>query len=129
MEEDGIVSVWAGVFESNKDLWEYADDRNGWDIIAPFSQDFFGGTDIYPFDTDFWERSVHEFTEDPEVLVYPYSEGTAIGPKLKKLFPQGLNKAYNAAILVYNYRYDEGEYTRNPDAPVTFLGAVPYDED
>ena len=88
MEEDGIVSVWAGVFESNKDLWEYADDRNGWDIIAPFSQDFFGGTDIYPFDTDFWERSVHEFTEDPEVLVYPYSEGTAIGPKLKKLFPQ-----------------------------------------
>ena len=127
MEQEGIVSVWAGVFETDEALSEYFDNMSD---IPPFSQDFFGGCDIYPFDIDFSERSVHEFTTDPEVLVYHYSEGTAICPELKKLFPQGLEKPYNAAILLYNYKYDpEEEIIPNPNAPVTFLGAVPCDLD
>ncbi len=128
MEMEGIVSVWAGVFETDKALKEYFDDMPGRDI-PPFSRDFFDGCDIYPFDTDFSERSVHEFTLDPEALVCHYSEGTAIGPELKKLFPQGLEKPCNAAILVYNYKYDPEENTPTPNAPVTFLGAVPCDLD
>ena len=128
MEMEGIVSVWAGVFETDKALKEYFDDMPGRDI-PPFSRDFFDGCDIYPFDTDFSERSVHEFTLDPEALVSHYSEGTVIGPELKKLFPQGFEKPYNAAILVYNYKYDPEENTPNPNAPVTFLGAVSCDLD
>ena len=128
MEMEGIVSVWAGVFETDKALKEYFDDMPGRDI-PPFSRDFFDGCDIYPFDTDFSERSVHEFTLDPEALVCHYSEGTVIGPELKKLFPQGFEKPYNAAILVYNYKYDPEENTPNPNAPVTFLGAVSCDLD
>ena len=126
MEQEGIVSVWAGVFETDKALREYFDYMSD---IPPFSRDFFGGDDIYPFDIDFSERSVHEFTADPEVLVCHYSEGSAIGPELKKLFPQGLEKPCNAAILVYNYKYDPEEIIPNPNAPVTFLGAVPCDLD
>ncbi|WP_160668218.1 hypothetical protein [Colidextribacter sp. OB.20] len=72
---------------------------------------------------------MHEFTLDPEALVCHYSEGTVIGPELKKLFPQGFEKPYNAAILVYNYKYDPEENTSNPNAPVTFLGAVSCDLD
>ena len=53
----------------------------------------------------------------------------AIGEELKKLFPQGLEKPCNAAILVYNYEYDPEESTPNPNAPVTFLGAVSCDLD
>ena len=77
MEMEGIVSVWAGVFETDKALKEYFDDMPGRDI-PPFSRDFFDGCDIYPFDTDFSERSVHEFTLDPEALVCHYSEGTVM---------------------------------------------------
>ena len=128
MEMEGIVSVWAGVFETDKALREYFDYMPGRDI-PPFSQDFFDGCDIYPFDIDFSERSVHEFTVDPEVLVCHNSEGTDIGLELKKLFPQGLEKPCNAAILVYNYKYDPEDGTPNPNAPVTFLGAVPCDLD
>ena len=128
MEQEGIVSVWAGVFETDKALREYFDYMDERDI-PPFSQDFFDGCDIYPFDIDFSERSVHEFTSDPEALVCHYSEGTAIGPELKKLFPHGLKKPCNAAILVYNYEYDPEESAPNPNAPVTFLGAVPCDLD
>ncbi len=135
MEQEGIVSVWAGIFETDQALREYASETNisfdgeGKETVSSFSRDFFGGTDIWPFDTDFWERGLHEFTEDPEALVLPFSEGTAIGPALKKYFPHGLGKSCNAAILVYNYQYDYGEYACNPSAPVTFLAAVPYDED
>ncbi len=128
MEQEGIVSVWAGVFETDRALREYFDGMAGRDI-CPFSQDFFGGCDIYPFDIDFSERSVHELTTDPEALACHYSEGSAIGPELKKLFPEGLEKPCNAAILVYNYKYDLEESTPNPHAPVTFLGAVPCDLD
>lgn len=128
MEQEGIVSVWAGVFETDKALREYFDYMAERDI-PPFSQDFFEGCDIYPFDIDFSERSVHEFTSDPEALVCHYSEGTAIGSELKKLFPHGLKKPCNAAILVYNYEYDPEESAPNPNAPVTFLGAVPCDLD
>lgn len=128
MEQEGIVSVWAGVFETDQALKEYFDDIAGRDI-SPFSLDFFDGCDIYPFDIDFSERSVHEFTTDPEALVCHYSEGTAIGPELKKLFPQGLKQPCNAAILVYNYKYDPEENGFNLNAPVTFLGAVPCDLD
>ena len=135
MERDGIVSVWAGIFETDIALMEYANEMNisfdseGTETVSAFSRDFFDGTDAWPFDTDFWERSLHEFTDDPEVLVLPFSEGTAIGPALKRHFPHGLEKTYNAAILVYNYEYDYDEYVRNPSAPVTFLAAVPYDGD
>ena len=90
MERDGIVSVWAGIFETDKALMEYANEMNisfdseGAETVSSFSRDFFDGTDAWPFDTDFWERSLHEFTDDPEVLVLPFSEGTAIGPALKR---------------------------------------------
>ncbi|NCE65722.1 hypothetical protein D1159_14355 [Pseudoflavonifractor sp. 524-17] len=128
MEEEGVVSIWAGVFETEEALMAYAAeegyDCEGNEIISPFNRDFFGGEDLWPFDPDFWERALVAPTPDPEALVRPFSEGTAIGPALKKIFPQGLEKAYNAAILVYNYQYGS-ESACHPNAPVTFLGAVP----
>ena len=131
MEQEGMVSVWAGFFENEEALWAYAAEE-GYDEeenpkISPFNRDFFGGEDLWPFDPDFWERDMVAPTTDVEALVEPFSEGTAIGPALKELFPHGLDRPCNAAILVYNYLY-EGE-SPNPGAPVQFLGAVPYDED
>lgn len=131
MEQEGIVSVWAGFFKNEEALMDYAAEE-GYDNednpeISPFNRDFFGGEDLWPFDPDFWERSMGETTTDVNNLVERFSEGMFIGQELKKLFPKGLDKAYNAAILVYNYKYDPKESKPNPDAPVTFLGAVPYD--
>lgn len=133
MKQEGIVSVWAGFFENEDILMAYAAeegyDSEGKPEISPFNQDFFGGEDLWPFDPDFWERDLVEATTDVEDLVEPFSEGTTIGEGLKELFPQGLEKPCNAAILVYNYEYDPEESTPNPNAPVTFLGAVPCDLD
>ncbi len=131
MEQEGMVSVWAGFFKNEEALMDYAAeegyDSEGIPAISAFNQDFFGGEDLWPFDPDFWERDMVETTTDVEALVEPFSEGTSIGPELKKLFPDGLSKAYNAAILVYNYQYDPTESRPNPHAPVTFLGTVPCD--
>lgn len=132
-EQEGIVSVWAGVFETDEDLMAYASEE-GYDdeekmIISPFNHDFFGGNTVWPFDPDFWERDLVDFTADPETLVLPFSKGEIIGPSLKKCFPNGLAKAYNAVILVYNYQYDLNISTCSPNAPVTFLASVPYQED
>ena len=132
MEQEGIVSVWAGVFESEAALLAYAAEE-GYDdtenpMISPFNRDFFGGEELWPFDPDFWERAMVVPTTDAAALVYPFSEGLTIGEALKEHFPQGLERPCNAAILVYNYQYEAEENDFNPDAPVTFLGAVPYDE-
>ena len=133
MEQEGIVSVWAGFFENEDILMAYAAeegyDSEGTPEISPFNQDFFGGEDLWPFDPDFWEQALVKTTTDVKALVEPFSEGLIIGEKLKELFPQGLEKPCNAAILVYNYKYDPEESAPNPNAPVTFLGAVPYDLD
>ena len=130
MEEDGVVSVWAGWFETAEALLEYAAeegcDQDGTPQISPFNRDFFDGEELWPFDPDFWERALVEPTADPEALLLSFSEGTAIGPALRERFPNGLGKTYNAAILVYNYRYDEPAHS--PDKPVMFLAAVPYDD-
>ena len=57
MEKEGIVSVWAGVFESEDALLEYAAedyyDDEGNEIVSSFNRDFFDG-EIWPFDPDFW---------------------------------------------------------------------------
>lgn len=128
MEKEGIVSVWAGVFESEDALLEYAAedyyDDEGNEIVSSSNRDFFDG-EIWPFDPDFWERGLVEITADPKKLVYHFSDGLTIGEGLKKCFPEGLENAYNAVILVYNYQYDGDD--SNQGAPVKFLAAVTYE--
>ena len=129
MEEEGRVSVWAGMFENEESLMAYAaedyyDDEDN-EILSPFNKDFFDGT-IWPFDPDFWERGLIEPTADPKALVFDFSYGGSVGAALKERFPQGLDESYNAVILVYDYRYDGTAY--NPSAPVRFLAAVPYEK-
>lgn len=112
-----MVSVWAGVLESEKALRDYFDLAGHG---APsFSRDFFGGCEMYPFDIDFSERGVHKFTADPKALLCPYSEGTAI---LKKLFRQGLEKPCNAAILIQVF---PGREHSQSQCAGGFSGAVP----
>lgn len=128
MEKEGIVSVWAGVFEDEEALMSYAAeeyyDDEGNEVVSPFSKDFFDG-EIWAFDPDFWERGFREMTTDPKTLVFHFSEGTTIGEGLQERFPDGLKDACNAAILVYNYEYDGNVDV--PSAPVRFLAAVPYE--
>lgn len=126
MEQEGMVSVWAGFFKDEDALMDYAAeegyDETGNPEISPFNQDFFGGEALWPFDPDFWERSLVEAATDVEALVSPFSEGLTIGAALKKCLPQGLEKPCNGAILAYNYKYDPEESA--PHAPATFLGLV-----
>lgn len=133
MEQEGMVSVWAGMFEDEEALMAYAAEE-GYDDeqepqISAFNRDFFGGEDVWPFDPDFWERDMVAPTTDVEALVFPFSEGLTIGEGLKELFPKGLEKPCNGVILVYNFEYEAEEGAYNPNAPVTFLGVVPYEED
>lgn len=128
VEKEGIVSVWTGKFENEEALMKYAAedyyDDEGNEVVSPFNKDFFHG-EMWPFDPDFWERGFSEVTADPETLVFHFSEGLTIGEGLKGLFPEGLEYACNAAILVYNYQYDGDADV--PGAPVKFLAAVPYE--
>lgn len=55
MEEEGIVSIWLGNFESRDALAAYAENRfrqneNG-EPVPSFTQDFFDG-DLWPFEPE-----------------------------------------------------------------------------
>lgn len=130
MEEDGIVSVWLGNFEDGAALRAYAADEyrdEEEDHISPFNRDFFDG-EIWPFDPDFWERDLAGSpSADPGELLEHFSYGYSVAESLKERFPEGLDKEYNAVILVYDFQYEDTP--KNPDAPVTFLAAVPYEKD
>ena len=95
--------------------------RRGTRRFPPLTR-IFCGEALWPFDPDFWERSLVEAATDVEALVSPFSEGLTIGAALKKCLPQGLEKPCNGAILAYNCKYDPEESA--PHAPATFLGLV-----
>ena len=64
MEKEGIVSVWAGVFEDEEALMSYAAeeyyDDEGNEVVSPFSKDFFDG-EIWAFDPDFYLNEYGQF--------------------------------------------------------------------
>ena len=125
MEEDGYVSIWLGNFEDDAALMAYADDdrrdENGSAIPSQFTVDFFDGK-IWSFDPDFWERGVTELSDNIAELVCPFAYGDTF--EVENI---ALNKAYNAVILVYDYKYEPSESSVN--ATVEFIAAVQYEKE
>ncbi len=59
-----------------------------------------------------------------ETLVEPFSEGVTIGEGLKEFFPQSLEKPCNAAILVYNYKYDPEKHPQSRWRGCSLMGVL-----
>ncbi len=128
MEEEGIVSIWLGNFENQDALTAYAEarfqrDENG-EPVSSFTQDFFNG-DLWPFEPDVFD---YEFiggaSQDPAVVAAPLGETMANA--LADLYPRGLDQAYNAILVVYDYVFEGSRYV--PGAPVRFAASIPYSE-
>lgn len=45
---------------------------------------------------------------------------------LADLYPRGLDQAYNAILVVYDYVFEGSRYV--PDAAVRFAASIPYSE-
>ncbi|MCI8803740.1 MAG: hypothetical protein HFG01_10450 [Oscillibacter sp.] len=128
MEEEGIVSIWLGNFENQDALTAYAEarfqrDENG-EPVSSFTQDFFNG-DLWPFEPDVFD---YEFiggtSQDPAVVAAPLGETMANA--LADLYPRGLDQAYNAILVVYDYVFEGSRYV--PGAPARFAASIPYSE-
>lgn len=128
MEEEGIVSIWLGNFESKEALESYAEARfkrneNG-EKVQSFTQDFFNG-DLWPFEPEVFD---YEFngapSQDPAVVAEPLGEELCAA--LAELYSKGLDQPYNAVIAVYDYQFEGSRHV--PGAPAQFVGSFSYIE-
>ena len=128
MEEEGIVSIWLGNFESRDALAAYAENRfrqneNG-EPVPSFTQDFFDG-DLWPFEPEVFDYELNEVaSENPAVVAEPL--GAAMAAALAELYPKGFEQSYNAVLAVYDYQFEGSRYV--PGAPARFAGSLSYIE-
>ena len=127
MEEEGIVSIWLGNFESEDELTAYAESRfkteEGDERVSSFTQDFFNG-DLWPFEPDVFDYEMTTASQDPATVAEPLGE--AMAKTLAEQYPHGLDQAYNAILAVYDYQFEGSRYV--PGAPVRFVGSFSYSE-
>ena len=125
MEEEGIVSIWLGNFESMEALALYAENRfkrneNG-EKVPSFTQDFFNG-DLWPFEPDVFDYEMTTASQDPATVAEPLGE--ALAASLAELYSKGFDQSYNAIIAVYDYQFEGSRYV--PGAPVRFIASLSY---
>ncbi len=128
MEEEGIVSIWLGNFESKEDLAFYAENRfkrnDKGEKVPSFTQDFFNG-DLWPFEPEVFDYEFNPAaSQDPAVVAEPLGEEMAAA--LAELYSKGLDQPYNAVIAVYDFQFEGSRYV--PGAPVRFVASLPYIE-
>lgn len=128
MEEEGIVSIWLGNFESKEDLAAYAEarfqrDENG-EAVSSFTQDFFNG-DLWPFEPEVFDYELNDAASaDPATVAEPLGE--ELSKALAEIYSKGFDQPYNAIIAIYDYQFEGSRYV--PGAPVRFVASLPYIE-
>ena len=128
MEEEGIVSIWLGNFESKEALTLYAENRfkrneNG-EKVPSFTQDFFGG-DLWPFEPEVFD---YEWNGDPsqDPLVVGAPLGEELCAALAEVYSKGFDQPYNAVLAVYDYQFEGSRHV--PGAPAQYVGSFSYIE-
>ena len=103
--EDGYVSIWLGMCDSYDELNEYLAatyDEDGDAINSRFAEDF-----QFYFDDDFREADVaDEASGDIEELLEGFSAYDTFIDEAKASFGNPLAQLYNAAVLLYDFKYD-----------------------
>ena len=128
MEEEGIVSIWLGNFDSQEALAFYAENRfkrneNG-EKVPSFTQDFFNG-DLWPFEPDVFDYELNAAAStDPAEIAEPLGE--VLAQALAEQYPNGFDQPYNAIIAVYDYQFEGSRHV--PGAPARFVGSFAYIE-
>jgi hypothetical protein len=106
------ISIWLGDIADEMELDDYLGDR--------FASDF--GFDIYAPDGP--ECSVQEETNVHSLLQGFSQWRQFVDAAVEKAAAAGVERA-SAAIVFYNFEYDPS-LVQNEDAPMRFIGTVPY---
>ena len=112
MEEEGIVSIWLGNFDSQEALAFYAENRfkrneNG-EKVPSFTQDFFNG-DLWPFEPDVFDYELNAApSQDPAVVAAPLGE--TLAAPVAELYSKGFYQPDNAILAVYDYQFEGSRY-------------------
>lgn len=128
MEEEGIVSIWLGNFETREALATYAENRfkrnEKGERVPSFTQDFFNG-DLWPFEPDVFDYELNDApSRDPLVVAAPLGE--ALASAVAELYSKGFDQPYNAILAVYDYQFEGSRHV--PGAPAQFVGSFSYIE-
>lgn len=126
MEEEGIVSIWLGNFETQEALTSYAENRfkrnEKGEKVPSFTQDFFGG-DLWPFEPDVFDYELNDApSQDPLVVAAPLGE--ALASAVAEVYSKGFDQPYNAILAVYDYQFEGSRHV--PGAPAQFVGSFAY---
>lgn len=125
MQQEGMVSLWAGHADSASALEDYLKtsySEDG-DLIPSSLANDFG---ISYYDEDFREaRHYDKPLQSISDLLRDYSYDNMVIPKFVQLLGESLPMAVNAVVLLYNYKHDS-EVEVNASGPVTlrFMGTV-----
>ncbi len=126
MEEEGIVSIWLGNFDTQEALTAYAEARfkqnEDGENVQSFTQDFFNG-DLWPFEPEVFDYELNAAAStDPAEIAEPLGE--VLAQALAEQYPNGFDQPYNAIIAVYDYQFEGSCYV--PGAPVRFVASLSY---
>lgn len=129
MEKQGYVSLWIGHIRDEMKMQRYTEliytDEDC--LPSPFLADFHIA--MYDYDEDFLEAIAHDREHGClQSLIEGCSYDEDIIPQFEKLFETTLDEKTNAAILVYNFRYDgRVEEVVHRDCAFQFVGSVVYE--
>ena len=125
MQQEEMVSLWAGHADSASDLEAYlkiAYTEDGEVILSPFARDF----RIEYYDEDFIEAKYYDKSlQSVSGLLHGFSYDNVITPQFTQLLGDPLPLPVNAVVLLYHFKY-AGEAGLPASGPVTlrFMGVV-----
>lgn len=126
MQKEGKVSLWLGIFNSEKTFREFMEIKytdDGDSMPSEFKKQF----KIDYYDIDFSEIDyMEEKSNDLDVLLEGFSNDYEIIPKLNEKYNGGI---YNSIVLLYDFEYDFNEKNYKSDNnTLEFIGCVKYNK-
>jgi hypothetical protein len=123
-DEFATVSVWLGVFASEKHAEAYFEET--YDDELPISQ-FAREQGQRFYDHDFVERSFHERTNAVGSLLRGHSFSSSFGTSVTERARERAVPPANTVVLVWNHEVQHPRSVRGSDYSLEFLGTFPCD--
>lgn len=124
-EAENILSIWAGTFADEADLFDYVDwkyDENDDSHCA-----FAAHSGIGWFDHDFQEANfIGEITDDWIKILQPHSFSSSFASEAAEVFKYQWQNDWNSIFILYDCDYKSEKALPSEASRLHFIGSFPY---